>query len=481
MKVLQMMAALTLSGAGFYGSTAFLTPWSQAAFWGGVYLGFAVLTIRPRKVILRFGSLTWTQNEVCRHFLITGDTGSGKTTCGIQPLLWRLTRNAPEWGGLVFGVKGDEHEFVERLANAFGRSNDVLGLQLRPSGASTHWKPPHRFNLLSDRSLPWTTHAKTIVDIAASLTEGAQSAFFRPMAQISLAHSFQLLDELQEKVTITRALRLLTSTSALRSALEDLAEMPTTETHEHLLEFFKTTFVEAKAYEQREGIEGTIKTYLGFFMDPDIATVFSSDEPNSFTLSSVDDGAIITLTMPQRFVTERRYIQTYFKILFYYHALRRFEKTPQERTNENLLLLVADEFQDIVTATEDGISDHKIADRVRAANLTIIAAVQSEMSLDPAVGRERRKVLSLNMRSRLIFRAADSDGATASAEFIGKRSVWKRSRTSRALGPITHGRREEEEYRIKPSKLLRLPDLHAVVVHPSKRWQRLKPKRTARR
>ena len=52
---------------------------------------------RKRKVILRYGSLTWTRWELCRHFLITGDTGSGKTTSGFQPMLRQLTRNVPDW------------------------------------------------------------------------------------------------------------------------------------------------------------------------------------------------------------------------------------------------------------------------------------------------------------------------------------------------------------------------------------------------
>ncbi len=463
------VTVLVSAGIGSASYTVLKAPWHTV---GAVVGGSAILLVSlapRRRVILRFGALTWTVEELCRHLLITGDTGSGKTTSGFHQILVQLTRNVADWGGLVLGVKGDEHMFIKELADAHGRTEDVIHLQVRPVGASTNWVPPHRYNLLSDRGLPWMTHAKMVVDVAASVTEGKQSAFFRPMAQIALANAFELLDVLDLPVTIARAHYLLTSTPAMKRALEALGTQPSTPGRTRLREFFESTFTVAQAYEQREGIEGTLKTYLGFFLHPDIAAVFSSDEPNTFSMREVEEGRIISVTMPQRFATERRYIHTYLKQLFYYHALRRFD-CPAHRGQENLLLLVADEFQDIATASEDGLSDHKTVDRVRAAKLAIIAGVQSELSLDPAIGREKRKVFTLNMRSRLIFRAADLEGATASADFLGKRTVWKVTRTSRPLETTAVTRREQEEHIFKPSKLMRLRDHVAVVVHPSKRW-----------
>ncbi|MBB5353924.1 type IV secretory pathway TraG/TraD family ATPase VirD4 [Haloferula luteola] len=172
--------------------------------------------------------------------------------------------------------------------------------------------------------------------------------------------------------------------------------------------------------------------------------------------------------MPQSLATERRYIQTYLKILFYTHALRRYDLDPSERDRRNLLLLVADEFQDIITTSEDGVSDHKVIDRIRGAGACIIGGMQSELSADPAIGEKKRKVLTLNMRTRFIFRAADQEGATTSADFIGKHKVWKRSISTKDLGSRTVTRHQALEYRIESSKLMTLPNHKAVIVHPSK-------------
>ncbi len=435
-------------------------------------LGLGLMIVPGRTAVIRIGHLRWTREELCRHVLITGDTGCGKTSSGFNTLLVRLTESLPEWGGLVVGVKGDETEFLSELLTAHNRSDDLRHLQVRPMNAGKQWQPPHRYNLLSDRSLPWTAHAKAIVDTAASLTVGKQDAFFKPMAQIALANALQLLDALKRPVTLVRAYHLLTTDRVLKQALEELEKREATEALIRLSDFFHSTFIEAKAHEQREGIEGTIKTYLGFFLDPDLLEVFSSDQPNTLEIAEVDQGAIIATSMPQRFVSERRYINTYLKMLFYYHALRRYELSKHEQGKCNQLVLVADEYQDVVTASEDGVSDHTIIDRIRGAKCAIIAGMQSEVSADPAIGRDKRKVLALNFRTRLIFRAADMEGAIASADFIGKKQVWKQSKSSKPWGGVTHSRREEENYKIKPSKLMDLRDHHAVVVHPSKRFTR---------
>ena len=429
-----------------------------------------------RRTVLRLGWLSWTEAELCRHFLITGDTGSGKTTRGINVLLRQLTCNVPNWGGMVLGVKGDEGRLMTRLAELQGRGQDILHLQVRPDSESTLWKPPHRFNLVGDRSIPWSTHAKLLVDIASSMTEGRQSAFFRPMAQLAIAQAFQLLDELNRPVHIAAAYRLLTISSMTQEAIRELEQLPPNAQRLGLIEFFETTFTRAQAYEQREAVEGTIKTFLGFFMDPDVEAVFSSDLPDTFRVGDVDHGKIITVSIPQRLATERRYVQTFLKLILYIHALKRFDLPEPELKRANLLLLVADEFQDIATASEDGMSDHKLVDRVRAAKLCLIAAMQSELSLDPAIGPARRKVLTLNLRSRLIFRSADAEGALIGADFVGKRTVWKKSRTMRPFSGATVTRHEDEEYLVKPSKLMRLRDGQAVVVHPSKRFSKLSPR-----
>jgi len=56
-------------------------------------------------------------------------------------------------------------------------------------------------------------------------------------------------------------------------------------------------------------------------------------------MAHVDDGSIICVTMPQKLQTERRYVNTFLKLLFYNHALRRFDKKKAGSIHDNLIIL----------------------------------------------------------------------------------------------------------------------------------------------
>jgi hypothetical protein len=81
-------------------------------------------------------------------------------------------------------------------------------------------------------------------------------------------------------------------------------------------------------------------------------------------------------------------------------------------------------------------------------------------------------VLTLNLRNRLIFRAADEADAVQAADFIGKKRVVKRS------WGFSAGRRnvnysETEEHKIKPHKLRNLRDHECVLVHCERGFRRV--------
>jgi len=81
----------------------------------------------------------------------------------------------------------------------------------------------------------------------------------------------------------------------------------------------------------------------------------------------------------------------------------------------------------LLVAREDGMSDYNCIDVIREARATVIAAAQSTTSFIPPLGREKARVFTLNLRNRLIFKAADEEGAAESADFLGKKRVIKKS------------------------------------------------------
>lgn len=79
---------------------------------------------------------------------------------GILPLLFQVFKHQPRFGGLCVDVKG------------------VL-LEVRPLNAPADWQPRHRFNLVGDRSIPFATYARCVVDTAVALGSRREQSFFR--------------------------------------------------------------------------------------------------------------------------------------------------------------------------------------------------------------------------------------------------------------------------------------------------------------
>ena len=442
---------------------------------GGILLALIAAWLlfdpRNRKArVARLGGLTWKRNQFCRGWLITGDTGSGKTSSGINQLAHQVFQNEPKWGGLCIDEKGVYWETLAAMARHYCREHDLIHLQIRADDTDATWTPPHRFNLTGDRSIPFMTYAKFIVDTATSLGQSGDKGFFKSQAQTHIAHALEMLFELRRPVTLSGAFDLLSDRDLLEEEIENLDRLLETPRRVAIHAHFANRLL-TQPDEQLGGVRETIGNYLQNFLTPEVVEVFCASK-STFDFGAIDQGKIILTTMPQKFQTERRYVNTFLKLLFYNHALRRFDKSKGERDQDNLIILWADEAQRFMTASEDGTSDYNCVDVIREAGATIVAAAQSTTSLVPTLGNDKSKVLTLNLRNRLIFRAADEADAVQAADFIGKKRVVKRSWGFNA-GKRNVNYSETEEHRIKAHKLRNLRDHECVLVHCERGFRRV--------
>jgi hypothetical protein len=424
---------------------------------------------RPPKITARLAGLTWDRNDFCRGWLITGDTGAGKTFA-INALLHSVFQNEPDWGGLCCDEKGIYHETLVKMTEKYGRLSDLRLLQTKPDGAEDDWEPPATFNLLSDDSIPGSTYATVIVDTASALAGGGEDkGFFKTQAHAHIGRGIQLFRLLGLRPTMHHLLEMLQYQPILRamlSRLDPLAQAGNREARE-CSDHFLNGYLRQPP-EQLGGVISTIYNYLNYFTNPDLVQVFGADE-NSFEFSDLDDGAIICIAMPQKYQTERRYVTTILKLLFYTHALRRFDPRPPDKrplSSDNLLICWQDEAQRFVSESDGNV------DVIRQANTTTVLAAQSKLSFIPPLGtREKADVTLLNLRNRIIFKAADRTCAEGSADFIGKKLIWKKSYT-RGMGNRSTTRSREEEYRVKPFELMALPKFTAIVKHCEKKFRK---------
>jgi len=171
--------------------------------------------------------------------------------------------------------------------------------------------------------------------------------------------------------------------------------------------------------------------------------------------------------MPQAYQTERGYINTFMKLLFYYHAKQRFDLPKKDMKNKNLLVFFADEAQGVVTSSEGGTEGYKVIDKIREAKATVVFATQSTTSYLPILGKEKTKVLLLNLSNHIYFTVADSDAATMAADCLGKKEFFKRSHgASAGRGSCTYNK--VEEYKIKPYQLMKLKKFQCFIKHCEK-------------
>ena len=145
----------------------------------------------PKKYVAKLGvNLTWRRNQFCRGWLITGDTGSGKTSSGINQLCHQVFPKRKDAGAGYPWMK-KAYVLTETLsgdgATLLGRGQDLIHLQIQTNDADLTWIPPHRFNLTGDRSIPFSTYAKFVVDTATSLGQGGDKGFFKSQAQTHIA------------------------------------------------------------------------------------------------------------------------------------------------------------------------------------------------------------------------------------------------------------------------------------------------------
>jgi len=416
-----------------------------------------------RRFVLRLWGLTWTRDEACCHFFITGATGTGKTARAVVPIVHGLRSTLPETGILAIDSKGALWNPLSAMARSLGQEDSLRLIRVRPTHvAPERWKPPFRLNLLAMPDVPWTTYAKIIVDTATAAGQRGGQSFFKETARDVITHSMHALEAADLPVTLANVHDMICISTELAMVLARLAERPG-RAAEIELQYFKD-FAEQPP-EQKSGTVYTVANYLRPYTPPDIAEVFCSVEPN-FSLTEVDDGRLICMSIPQTYQVERRYLNLLAKQLFFLHAFRRFDLDPAELQRRNMIVLVLDEGQKTTLVSEDGFSDHGTVDELREAGVCLISATQTPLSLYAAFETERKAdVFMANLRTQIHFRAADEKGAKIVSEKMGGREVRKYS------GGVSAGRTSRnwqmtDEPWFKPTRLQALPDGRAVIRHP---------------
>lgn len=426
------------------------------------YINFLQITEEGRRVVLRLWGLTWTRDQACCHFFVTGSTGTGKTARAVVPIVHGLRTTMPETGILAVDSKGALWKPLAAMARSLGQDDSLRLIRVRPTHIRpSDWQPPLRLNLLGMPDVPWTTYAKLIVDTATAAGQRGGQAFFKETARDVITHAMQALEAADLPVTLSNVHDMICISPELAMVLAKLEERPG-EAARLERQYFRD--FAAQPPEQKSGTVYTVANFLRPYTPPDIADVFCSVDPN-FSLTEVDAGRLICLSIPQTYQVERRYLNLLAKQLFFLHAFRRFDLTPDELRRRNMIVLVLDEGQKTTLVSEDGFADHTSVDELREAGVCLISATQTPLSLYASFETERKAdVFMANLRTQIHFRAADEKGAKIISEKMGGREVRKYSGGTSG-GRSSRNWQMNDEPWYKPATLQSLPEGVAIIRH----------------
>jgi type IV secretory pathway TraG/TraD family ATPase VirD4 len=424
-------------------------------------------------IVLRLWGLTWTRDEACCHFFVSGGTGTGKTARAIVPIVHGLRATLPDTGILAIDSKGALWKPLSEVARALGQESDLRLIRVRPPDVpASAWAPPLRLNLLADPVVPWATYAKILVDTATAAGQRGGHAFFKEASRDLIANAMQALDTARLSVTLDNVHDAICVSDRTKELLKELdqqcredAEVKDVRWHQarELRRYFAD--FDQQPPEQKAGTIYSVANYLRPYRPAEIAEVFSSAEPN-FSLAEVDAGKLVCLSIPQVFQVERKYLNLLCKQLFFLHAFRRFDLAPEELRKRNMIGLVLDEGQKTTLVSEDGFSDHLTVDELREAGVCVITATQTPLSFYASFETERKAdVFMANLRTQIHFRAADEQGAKILSQKLGGRELRKYS------GGYSGGRSSrnwqlQDEPWHKPEALLALDNGEAIIRHP---------------
>ncbi|MDP0495334.1 MAG: type IV secretion system DNA-binding domain-containing protein [Verrucomicrobiota bacterium JB024] len=423
-------------------------------------------------VVFRLGRFTWRQSEACRHWFVSGQTGSGKTFF-FRRMIWQLCEHVPTWGGLVLDEKG---AFIEVLRGIFKHhptkeESDLIVIEVRSNDSPADWQPPVTFNFLEVPGIPYSNHAKTIVDVASSLLgKGSENPYFPQQATIQIEWGLRCLKVIREPVTLKRCYELLTNDENLKTTMDLLEELKTPEART-VWSHFQSSYLSLNEDTFR-GVQSSIAGYLSYFTSPEIAEVFCPKMPSTLRLTDLDAGKVVTVSLPQKYAVERKYIYTLLKLTFYNHGIQRFDRPQSERDSHNLLVGLFDEFQKVATASEAGLSDYNTVDTLREAKVMVMTGTQSTQSLVPPMGADKAKVFIANMANRVIFKAADEESAKTAADCLGKHEVWRKSHGVSG-GKRSFNKHKEDRYFVQPHEFRKLRKFECVLQHCEGPWQKL--------
>lgn len=336
--------------------------------------------------------------DACQNILVLGGIGSGKTTCLMQPLLLQCLDQG--CGGLVFDIKGDVKDAVKRFAATTKRECITLGPKhtqinllegLTPEVAASFLKSAFLLSGKGHLDAFW-------VDTASELCRNTLGMLSFLPKRYSLQSLYQYLFSQGFRESINEEINVLIPTLDNQNQIRLLESYCSY--HELIFAHFDSKI--------KSGVNATVAQALAPFNHPDLQDAFCT--ANGTALTKMEDilkGTVYLIDMPLSiWGLGGKVAYTFIKLRFFNLMQNRNQNLALNQ--DNPVFFMCDEYQEIVSANRDGLSDLNFWDKSRSSKTIGIISSQSIASFYAALGsHDLAHALLQNFRQKLCLRTED--------------------------------------------------------------------------
>ena len=365
--------------------------------------------------------------EAAQNILVLGGIGAGKTTRIMQPLLAQLLDQ--ECGGLLFDVKGDVKHAIIQLAEMTNRQIILIGpgqnqmnllAGLTPEIAASFLKSA--FLLSGGMRLDsfW-------IDTATELCRNTLGvlAFLPKHYSLQGLYGYLFDEEFKEMIQQELSLLLITLEPTAQRLLK---------TYRRYHETIFATFDE----KVKSGVNATVAQALSPFNHPDLIDVFCEESKTSLPMQAVLDGVVYLVDMPlSRWGLGGKVAYTFIKLRFF-NVMQSRNQHPEWNQNRPVFFM-CDEYQELISASKDGLSDLNFWDKSRSSKTIGIISAQSVSSFYAALtDRDLAHAILQNFRQKICFRTEDQATLNMMDNLAGRAKIQRKT-ISQTKGSTTGG------------------------------------------
>ena len=365
------------------------------------------------------------ENGLYQNFLISGTTGSGKTSSAIYPLTKQLIEyQNPKIGMLILDVKGNFHKQVKQFCNIYDRENDLITIEI---GGKFKYNPLHKPNV---SPLILANRIKTILLL---FSENNSDSYWLDKVEQVLCEAIKLcriynnnyVNFLELHKLITDNEYYILKTSVIKNLFQE-KKLSEKEMYDTLtaINFFETEF-----YKLDSRVLSIIKSEITritnlFINDLDILNTFCSKNKEDLNFTDfkevINNNKIVVLNMNiAKHKNLSKIIAAYLKLDFQDEVLQSIENN-----NIHTTAFICDEYHEYATS-----SDSNFFALSREAKCINIIATQSYTSILNTLKNEySTKVIIQNLINKIWFRTDDMFTIEEAQKQLGREDKVKISK-----------------------------------------------------